>query len=189
MNTAQLIGILLVGAGAVISLMGVGAVVGVPMIIGGIGIIFFDGVVGGAINLGLLATGKHKEQALNSGDTTGPLFQGVERETVQPNSFTYYDFNVPQLESGKVVAELNIRVFGDGAVNVIFTTQDERTRFRGEGNIRILDKLTEYDVKESTISGLLPAGEWSVILDNTGGIGNVDGSRAVDVEMEYEIRR
>ena len=189
MNTAQLIAALLVAAGVVLSISGVGSVFGVPMIIVGIAVLILDGAFEGAVNLGLLATGKHRVQTPDSGDTSGPLYQGVERETLQPNSYTYYDFQVPQLESGDAVLDLDIHTFSDETVNVIFTTQDERRQFEGKADIKILDKFTEYNVDDSTISGLLSSGNWSVILDNTGGIRDVDGSQPIDVEMKYEIRR
>jgi hypothetical protein len=189
MNTAQLIGVLLVGGGVVLSLTRSGAVIGIPLIFLGIGVVIIDGALGGAVNLGLLATGKHKEQAPDSNKSSGVIFEGSDREIIQPNSYTHYDFHVPSNNSGNAICELSLKSFSEHNINLILTTQSEKSQFEGKGDIQVLDKFTEYNIDQCDISGLIQPGDWSIILDNTGGIADVEGTKPVEIEMQCQIRR
>lgn len=190
MNTVQIISLVLMIVGGLLALTGPLAVIGIPLAILGFAILVFDALVGGVVNLGLLATGRHQVQG-DGNASVGPdgnIYSGMERDSVAARSFTYYDFDVPEVDNGKAVAELDITTFDGGTVNVICTTQSERGKFTGDGDIRILENLSEYDVSSSKISGLLSPGSWSIIIDNTGGISDVAGTDSVDMEMSYTIR-
>lgn len=186
MQTANLLGILLVIVGALISMTGLGVVIGAPMVAFGFLLIILNAVVKGGSSLGASAvSGGQKavngeeEQMANTGEGQ-TLYEGKDLETISRDDDTHYDFEISDYGYKKAKVRLGVKTLNSGEVDVVVVKREDREMMPSFEDIPSLDRLSRYGVEEDLIEGLVDPGEWSVILRNT-------GEDSVDIEFTYKI--
>lgn len=122
-----------------------------------------------------------------SGDTANAStksdsFSGYDHTTLQPGSFTHYEFSV----SEPSVLHCEVEPLNGEGFNVITTSKKNLERFSKTADIKYLERGTEFDAGKTEIKARVKPGEWAIILDNTGRLGDSTGG-AVDVEIDYEV--
>lgn len=189
MDTAVTAGGVLVVLGMVVSFTPIGALVGVSLIVVGLGIIITTVVLGSLRTTKRLFINSRIGRTLSFQEPPDVLYEGLERERLQPDSFVYFDLTVPQSDSGDAELSLDLKTFGEGSVNVLFATQTQRELFTRAPSIQTIEEFTEYGVSEWTTTGEVGPSDWSIILDNTSGELDLADTTPIDVILEYEVRR
>ncbi len=115
---------------------------------------------------------------------TRPLYSGRDHDTLTPNSFDHYDFELTEA----AVLEYTVDSLTGEPLNIILTTQDELERFNYREDIRRLEKGSEYGTTKAEIRTRLNPAQYSIIVDNTGRLEGTNSGKPVDFEIEYEVR-
>ena len=147
--------------------------------------------------LGALGTGLAAAVAgCAGGDERGP---SSDRETelvsgtlrIPPGSHGSRGFSLPGerwLTVGASLSDRSVDVKRDGpAVDVFVVRPDAADRYRRGEPFEYLKEVSMPDVVNGEVSGVVPAGEYELLVDNTErGVGEPDGS-GVDAVVHVEV--